>query len=99
MGDAYQQTSGPDSSMQIHDLEERYRLLKDRLLLIGKSLVEEKEKNTRELHEIKKELIIVREDNLRIKELLQRIAEQLNTLARKEELAILQRQLNLFRKT
>lgn len=98
MGDTYPQAYAPDSSMQVHDLEEKHHLLKDRLLLIGKSLIEEKEKNSRELQEIKRDLVVLKEDHLRMKELLQRIAEQLTTLARKEELAILQRQLNLFRK-
>ncbi|MEK6825835.1 MAG: hypothetical protein AABY00_03550 [Nanoarchaeota archaeon] len=99
MGDTYPQALAPDSSMQFHDLEEKQRLLKDRLLLIGKSLIEEKEKNSKDIQEVKRDIIILKEDYLRIKELLQRIAEQLTTLARKEELAIFQRQLNLFRKT
>ncbi len=98
MGDTYSQAYS-DSQGQVHDLEEKQRLLKDRLLLIGKSLIEERERSTREFHEIKKDLVILKEDSLRMKELLQRIAEQLPTLARKEELAILQRQLNLLRNT
>ena len=40
----------------------------------------------------------LKEENTRIKELLQRVTEQISSTARKEELEILQRQFDLFRK-
>lgn len=87
-----------DVSTRIRDIEEKQRLLKDRVLLVGKSLVDEREKNFSEIQEMKKTLIRIKEDNERIKEFLQRIMEQLESSARKEELMILQRQFDLFRK-
>ena len=90
-----QQTYSPLEKLR--DLEEKLRLLKDRILLLGQTYIEEREKSFKEIQEIKKNLIQLIEENSRIKELLQRIAEQIDTTARKEELAILQRQFDLFR--
>ncbi|MEI6849740.1 MAG: hypothetical protein WCK29_01750 [archaeon] len=87
-----------DLSSKVRDLEEKIRLLKDRTLLIGQSLVEEREKNFKEIQEMKKSWIKITEDNRRLKELMERITEQLNNTIRKDELLILQKQLDLIRK-
>jgi|SRR3989344_3339970 len=87
-----------ESIARIRDLEEKHRLLKERTLLIGQTQIEEREKSFKEIQELKKTVILLKEENIRIKELLQRVTEQLNDSARKEELAILQRQFDLFRK-
>jgi len=86
-----------DSNTRIRDLEEKIRLLKDRLLLVGKSVIEHREKSFEENQELKKTVLRLSEENARIKELLERVSEQLNSVPRKEELAILQRQFDLFR--
>jgi len=88
-----------DINTRLRDLEERQQLLKDRLLLVGKSLIDERERFSSELQTLKKSVFILTEENTRWKELLQRVAEQINSSARKEELSILQRQFDLFRKT
>ena len=46
-------------SIKIRDLEEKQRILKDRLLLIGQNLIEIKEKNNEDLLEIKKNIEII----------------------------------------
>lgn len=81
----------------LRDLEEKQRLLKDRVLLIGNSFVEEKEKMQNELQELKKEVLILKEEVKRIREIIERISEQLSNTARKEEIAIIQRQLDILR--
>ena len=99
MAEAYvQQPISPYPSGKMRYIEEKQRLLKDRILLIGQSLIEERDRTFKELQELKKTVISVKEDNDRIKELLERVVEQLNGVARKEELAIVQRQLDLIRK-
>jgi len=86
-----------DVNTRIRDIEEKQRLLKDRTLLIGQNLIEEKETTFTVLQEMKKEVFKLKEENLKMKEFLQRIAEQTSNLARKEELMILQRQFDMFR--
>ncbi len=99
MDEAYsEQNFYTDISTRIRDIEEKQRLLKDRVLLVGKSFIEEREKNFSEIQEMKKTMMKIKEDNERIKEFLQRITEQMDSSARKEELMMLQRQFDLFRK-
>jgi len=93
----YEQTS-INVNTQLRDLEEKQRLLKDRLLLIGQTLIDSKDKQFIEIQEMKKDLMKLKEENTRMKEFLQRVAEQLSNVARKEELITLQRQFDIFRK-
>ena len=94
---SYQQ-SAQNSGSKIRDIEDKLNLLKNRIILIGQSYVEEREKSFNEIQEIKKTLIQIKEEHVRILELLQRITEQINNSARKEEFAMLQRQLDIIRK-
>jgi len=87
-----------DVGARIRDLEEKQRLIKDRVVLLGNSFVEERNRNFTEIGDMKKTLILMKEEHERMKEFLQRITEQLEGVARKEELMILQRQFDLFRK-
>ena len=91
------QSSALETTSKLRDIEEKQRLLKDRILLIGKSLVDERDKSFKDIQEIKKSLFILKEDSQKIKEAVQRISFQVNNMARKEELLILQRQFDLFR--
>ena len=87
-----------DISTRLRDTEDKQRLLKDRILIVGQSLIKEKEKSTEELREMKTTMERIKLENEKMKEMLKNMTEQLSTLARKEELAILERQFELFRK-
>ena len=97
MVEPYSQEYSYDVNLQIRDMEERQRLLKDRVLLIGQNLVEEKESTFNEIQEMKKAILTLQEENKRMKLFLERISEQISELARKEEVMILQRQLDMFK--
>ena len=88
----------PESNIRLRDIEEKQQILKDRVLLVGKSLVEERSKSFDEIQELKKDVIKLKQDNIRMKEIIERLSEQSGESARKEELMILQRQFDLFRK-
>lgn len=87
-----------DINTRIRDLEEMQRILRDRILLISGSFVKEREKELEETQELKRTIEKLKDENLRIKEILLRVGETLDKAARKEELMILQRQFDLFRK-
>jgi hypothetical protein len=87
-----------DVSVRLRDLEEKDRLLRDRVLLLGQSVVEERDKSFKEVQEMKGIVIKLKEEMSRMKELMQRMAEQISQMSRKEELMVLQRQFDLFRK-
>ncbi len=86
-----------DVSLRLKDIEEKQRLLKDRVLLIGRNLVEEREKTFEELQLLKKEVFIMKEETVRMRGLMQKIADQFANLAKKEELLILQRQFDMIK--
>lgn len=87
-----------DINTRIKDLEEKQRLLRDRMLLLGEGFVKQREKNFNELQEMKKEVEKLKEESKRLKEIIIRLSEQIEKKARIEDLMILQRQFDLFRK-
>lgn len=86
-----------NDQMRLRDLDDHLRLLRERVLLIGQTLISEKEKSIIEIREIKTSIFQLKEENTRIKEVLSNMTEQIDKLARKEDLSILQRQFDLFR--
>ncbi|MFH1803230.1 MAG: hypothetical protein ABH864_07345 [archaeon] len=86
-----------DLNTRIRDLEEKQRLLKDRMMLISESFVKERDKNFEGIQDMKQSVEKLRLENIRLKELLLRISEVIDKSARKEELMILQRQFDMFR--
>lgn len=82
---------------KLRDLEEKQRMLKDRLLLIGQNLVETKEKNTRDVLEIKKDIEIIKRDMERLVSFLETASAEFSKFARKEDLEILSKQAKMFR--
>jgi len=86
-----------DAQYVLRDMEEKIRLLKDRILVIGKSEVDEKNRNFSEFQQIKKDIILIKEEQRQMKEMIQKMIEQLSKTSRKEELLIIQRQLDLLR--
>ncbi len=85
------------SNLQLSDLEEKHGILRDRLLLIGKNLVETKEDTGSKILEIKKDLEAMKHDIERIKSFIDSVSSQIGKLAKKEDLEILARQLKMFR--
>jgi|SRR3989338_3713443 len=85
-----------DINGRIKDIEEKQRLMRDRMLLIGKNIIEDRESIMNELQELKKSLFKTREENIKIQDFLKKVANQLSESARKEELLMLQRQIELF---
>jgi len=93
----YEVTQQLLSASRLKDLEETVYLLKERLLLIGQTLIQNKERTSLDSEENKKMLIQLKRENERLKELLERVLEQLGKTARKEELMIIKRQVDLLR--
>ena len=62
-----QQYAEPNANMRVKDLEEKQNILKERLLLIGKNLIEIKEGTTDKLLELKKEIETLKYETERVK--------------------------------
>lgn len=93
---AEQDSVSYEFGLKIRDIEENQRLIRDRILLIGQNLIEFQEKNVKEINDLKKDITEAKSDIKRIKEIVQTFSEEIAKSARKEELAILTRQVRMF---
>jgi hypothetical protein len=84
------------SGVGLRDLEEKQRIMKDRILLIGKNLIEIREKNNKDILEIRKELEILKNDMNRMINFLKTASSEFSKFARKEDLEILAKQAKMF---
>ncbi len=92
----YAEQAYVDPNIKLRDLEEKQRILKDRLLLIGQNLIEMKEKNTQTNLDIKKDIEIIKQDMVRIKSFLETASNEFSKFAKKEDLEILAKQAKMF---
>ena len=81
---------------KLRDLEEKQRLLKDRVLLIGTNLVEMREDMGKDLTDLKIQSEQSKQDILKIRETLQRLADELENRARRSEIELIKRQFKIF---
>jgi len=92
----YPQQNFNDSTAKIHDLEEKQRILKDRLLLIGRNLIETKEETNEKILEMKKEIQILKQNTERLINFIENASSEFSKFARKEDLQILAKQAKMF---
>ena len=85
-----------DVSVKLRDIEEKQNLIKDRVLLIGENLVSEKEDTEKTILELKLTINKINDDIKRLKMAIERIIDDNNNFARKNELQILERQFEMF---
>ncbi len=81
---------------RLNEMEEKQRLIKDRILLIGENLVSTKEEYEKEIIEFKKQINQINSDIKGIKQTSRRIVDELENFARKTEFDILQKQAKMF---
>ncbi len=81
---------------KVRDLEEKQRVLKDRLLLIGQNLIETKEKTTQQILDLKKDVENIKQTMERLSSFLETISNEFSKFAKKEDLEILARQAKMF---
>ena len=83
-------------NIKVRDLEEKQRILKDRLLLIGQNLIEIKEKSNQNILEMKKDIEILKQNIERTTSILEMASSEFSKFARKEDLEILSKQAKMF---
>ncbi len=81
---------------KMRDMEEKQKILRDRLLLIGQNLIEIKEENSQRTLEIKKDIEMIKQNIERIKIFLETASSEFSKFAKKEDLEILQKQAKMF---
>lgn len=97
-----EQVSDPVTSLltefntKLRDIEERQKLIKDRVLLIGENLVNSRDIAVKEISELKVKTENLEKDLERLKDVISSLLEDSQNFARKSELEILQRQFKMF---
>lgn len=81
---------------RLNEIEEKQRLIKDRVLLIGENLISTKEEYEKQTLQFKKEISEITEEIKSIKQLNRRIVNDIGNFARKSEVNILKNQANIF---
>ena len=92
----YATQSFGEINAKMRDLEEKQRILKDRLLLIGQNLIESKEDTNQKILEIKKDINIIKQSIERTMSFLETASSEFSKFARKEDLEILAKQAKMF---
>ena len=82
--------------LKIKDLEEKQNIMKERLLLIGKNLIDTKESTLIKILEIKKDIEELKHEVSRIKSFIEMISGEMSKFARKDDLEILSKQAKMF---
>jgi len=85
-----------NTNIKLRDLEEKQRILKDRLLLIGQNLIKKKKKNNEEILEIKKNMEMLKRNTERLLSFLETASTEFSKFAKKEDLEILSKQAKMF---
>ncbi len=93
---AYAPQAYDPSATKLRDMEDKQRILKDRLLLVGQNLVKTKEETSEKIIEIKKDLEILKQNINKITSFLEGISDEFSKFARKEDLEILAKQAKMF---
>lgn len=92
----YSMQNVDETALLIRSLEEKQRVLRDRLLLIGENLVDIKEENNAKILEIKKDIQYLKQTLERALSFLESFSSEISNLARKEDLQILAKQAKMF---
>jgi hypothetical protein len=85
-----------DFNSKIRDMEEKQRIMKDRLLLIGQNLVEIKEISNQKILELKKDVETIKQTIERMSSFLETVSVEFSKFAKKEDLEILIKQAKMF---
>jgi hypothetical protein len=85
-----------ETSTKVRDMEEKQRIIKDRILLIGQNLIEMKGDIQITFLGIKKDIEIMKRDIERLKSFFEAASGEFSKFAKKEDLEILTKQAKMF---
>jgi len=86
-----------DVNLKVRDLEERERLLRDRLNLLSMNFIEIKETLEKEVVSLKVDTEQMKSEIRKIKDIILRLSEELDNRAKKSELELVAKQLKIMK--
>ena len=81
---------------RLNEVEEKQRIARDRILLIGENLVSTKQESEEKHFELKRNLSEIKLELKNLKQLLYRVVNEIPNFARKSEIEILENQSKMF---
>ena len=85
-----------DISTRVRDLDEKNRLIRERVLLLGKNLIETKEEYGGKISQLKHELDKISNDLDTVKKISRDLVDQLSKFVKRDEMVLLERMLKDF---
>lgn len=85
-----------DFNTRLRDIDERNRLIRERVLLLGKNLISSRQDVEEELKEIKKNNLEIRQDIEKIKKISNSLLTEFNKFVKREEIILVERMLKDF---
>ena len=85
-----------DFNTRIQDIDERNRLIRERVLLLGKNLISSRQDVEDELKEIKQDNQQIKQDIDEIKKVSNKLISEFNKFVKREEITIIERMLKDF---
>ena len=85
-----------DVGTRVRELEGKYNLLRDRMLLINNNMIEEYKKTITEIKLLNGDVQEIKVDLFRIREALKHLLKELELFARKEDMKFLEKYINLW---
>jgi hypothetical protein len=85
-----------EMNTRIKDIEEKQRIIKDRLLITGSNLIDTRNDTHTEIINLKKEIENLKKDSERMKSFIESLSDEISKFARKEDLEILTKQAKMF---
>jgi len=86
-----------DINLLLRDLEEKQKILKERLIMVSENLISLKEKTTKDNLEIKKNISAMQEQMKKLISFLEMASSEMTKFAKKEEVEILYKQAKMFK--
>ncbi len=85
-----------DFNTRLKDTEERNKLIRERVLLLGKNLISSRQESEDEIKALKQDNVKIKQDIERLKKTSSALLSEFNRFVKKEELAMIERMLKDF---
>lgn len=85
-----------ETGTRINEVEQKQKLLKDRILLLGENLISSREESIKFESDVKNQLKMINLEIQSMKRVLNRILNEIPNLSRKSEVEILEKQFKMF---
>lgn len=85
-----------DFNTRLGDIDERNKLIRERVLLLGKNLISSRQDIEDELYEIKKDNHEIKKDLEKIKKVSNSLLTEFNKFVKREEIILIERMLKDF---